>query len=120
MHPGGQRQQSIAEAQVTSHPTSDNAGAWWLVCGKGRRLHGVPAAAISTEQMRDALDKAVPVTARAVCGLRRGWWMPGLFSRLARTRCTPCCRALGIEPGYGTPANEADIKEKEATGADAR
>lgn len=96
---------------MTAHPIPENAGCWWLVCGKWRRLHAVAGQRISPEQMRDAIDENLPALARAVCGLRRRWWMPGLFSRLGRRRCVPCCRALGIEPGYGTPANEASRKE---------
>lgn len=97
---------------MTSHPNSENAGHWWLVCGKGRRLHAVPGAAASPEQMRDALDEARPLPARAACRMyRRRWWMPGLFSRLGSRRCTPCCHALGIPPGYGTPANDTRRKD---------
>lgn len=91
---------------MTSHPIRENAGHWWLVCGKWRRLHAVAGQAIAPEQMRDAIDDNQPIPGRAACGLRRRWEMPGLFSRLGRRRCVPCCRALGLEAGYGTPANE--------------
>jgi hypothetical protein len=84
---------------------------WWLVCGKERRLHAIRDHQVSPEQMRTAIDECGPIAARAVCGLRRRWWMPGLFSRLGRRRCVPCCRTLDIPPGYGTPANEASLKE---------
>jgi hypothetical protein len=92
---------------MTAHPIPDNAHHWWLTTGKWRRLHAIPPASISPEQMRDAIDEARPLPARAACGLRRRrWWMPGLFSRLGRRRCTPCCAALGIPAGSGTPANQ--------------
>ncbi|MFJ9114449.1 hypothetical protein ACIRJO_02750 [Streptomyces sp. NPDC102394] len=96
---------------MTAHPIPENAQCWWLVSGKVRRLHAVAGHGISPMGMRDAIDEARLIPARAVCGLRRSWWMPGLFSRLGRRRCVPCCHALGIEPGYGTPANENHRKE---------
>ena len=97
---------------MTSHPISENAGHWWLVCGKWRRLHTVPGQAITPETMRASIDEARPLPARAACGLRRRWWwMPGLFARLGRRRCAPCCHTLGLPTGYGTPVNEASIKE---------
>ncbi|SMF86685.1 hypothetical protein [Streptomyces sp. Amel2xC10] len=93
---------------MTAHPIPENAGNWWLCCGKWRVLHAVPGPLITPERMRASVDDNAPVVARAACGLRRPWWMPGLFSRLGRRRCVPCCHALGIQPGYGTPANEKD------------
>lgn len=99
---------------MTAHPIPENAGHWWLVCGKARRLHAIPGPAITPERMRDSIDWVTPLPARAACGLRRRrWWMPGYYSRLGRRRCTPCSRALTIPTGYGTPANEADIRKKE-------
>ncbi|MCM8548932.1 hypothetical protein [Streptomyces sp. STCH 565 A] len=100
---------------MTAHPIPENADCWWLVCGKWRRLHAVPAEAFTRGQMRAAIDDVRPLLARAACGMRRRWWMPGLFSRLGRRRCTPCCTALGIPAGYGTPANEADLNQKDQT-----
>lgn len=97
---------------MTAHPIPENAGHWWLVCGKWRRLHAVPGQLISPEQMRNSIDHNQPIPRRAACSLRRGWWMPGLFSHLGRRRCVPCCRALGIPAGYGTPANENHRKEQ--------
>lgn len=97
---------------MTSHPIPANGHCWWLVSGKWRRLHAVRGHDITPQQMRDATDDFRPIPARALCGLRRRWEMPGLFSRLGRRRCVPCCRALGIEPGYGTPVNENDRKEQ--------
>jgi hypothetical protein len=91
---------------MTSHPIGENAGHWWLVSGKWRRLHAIPASAANPQAMRTAIDDNEPIPARAACGIRRGWWMPGLGSRLGLRRCTPCCRALGIPAGNGTPANE--------------
>jgi hypothetical protein len=100
---------------MTSHPIPENAGHWWLTCGKWRRLHAIAGQAITSEAMRISIDAARPLPARAACGLRRRWWwMPGLFSRLGRRRCTPCCHALGIPAGYGTPVNEASLKEDQA------
>jgi hypothetical protein len=99
---------------VTAHPIPENAGHWWLVCGKWHRLHAVAGQRISPEQMRAAVDDCRPIPARSACGLRRRWWMPGLFSRLGRRRCVPCCRALDIPPGYGTPTNETDLKKGQA------
>lgn len=99
---------------MTSHPIPENASHWWLACGKWRRLHAVAGPAITAEQLRTAIDEGRSVPARAACRLRRGWQMPGLFSRLGRRRCTPCCHALGIPPGYGTPVNEASLKEDQA------
>jgi hypothetical protein len=98
---------------MTAHPIPENAGCWWLVCGKWRRLHAVAGQHITAEQMRDAIDDNQAIPARAACGLHRPWWMPGLFSRLGRRRCVPCCVALGIPPGYGTPANENHRKQKD-------
>ncbi|MFJ1657203.1 hypothetical protein [Streptomyces anthocyanicus] len=100
---------------MTAHPIPENAGHWWLVSGKWRRLHALPREAVTPDQMRASTDEARPIPARAACGMRRRWWMPGLFSRLGRRRCTPCCTALGIPPGYGTPANEADLNRKDHT-----
>ena len=91
---------------MTSHPIEENCFNWWLCCGKWRRLHAVPGDTVSPDGMREAIDSNEPVRARSACGLRRGWWMPGLFSRLGRRRCTPCCHALGIPTGHGTPANQ--------------
>ena len=101
---------------MTAHPIPENVGHWWLTCGKWRRLHAIPAAAIdkTNEDVMDRLCEPPGARARAACQLRRGWRMPGLFSRLGRRRCTPCCHALGIPAGYGTPANEASIKEDQA------
>ena len=97
---------------MSAHPIAENADHWWLVSGKWRRLHGIPAAAITPEEMRNAIDDGRLLPARAACGMRRrSWAMPGLFSRLGRRRCTPCCHALGIDPGYGTPANENHRKD---------
>ncbi|MEV1063411.1 hypothetical protein [Streptomyces sp. NPDC050263] len=93
---------------MTAHPIPENAGCWWLVCGKWRRLHAVPGPQVTAEQIRDAIDDSRPIVRRAVCGIRRGWWMPGLNSRLGRRRCAPCWHALAIPTGYGTPANEND------------
>lgn len=90
---------------MTAYPISENAGAWWLVSGKARRLHAVPGPQISPEQLRDAIDGGRLLPRRGLCGLRRAWWYPGLGSRLVRLRCVPCCVALGITPGIGTPAN---------------
>lgn len=97
---------------MTSHPIPENGHCWWLVSGKWRRLHAIHGQEVSAEQMRGAIDDLRPIPARAMCGLRRRWEMPGLFSRLGRRRCVPCCRALVFEPGYGTPANESHRKEK--------
>jgi hypothetical protein len=96
---------------MTAHPISENAGHWWLVSGKERRLHAVPGQAISLQQMRAGIDECQLIPARAACGMSRRWWMPGLFSRLGRRRCTPCCRTLGILAGCGTPANEKALLE---------
>ncbi|MDX3634304.1 hypothetical protein PV728_29385 [Streptomyces europaeiscabiei] len=98
---------------MTAHPIPGNAGHWWLACGKWRRLHAIPGQAITPEAMRTSIDTACPLPARAACGMRRRWWMPGMFSRLGRRRCTPCCHALGIPTGYGTPVNEASLKENQ-------
>lgn len=91
---------------MTSHPIPGNANAWWLCCGKWRTLHAIPDTAITQQQMRDAIDWETPLRRRAACGLNRTWRMPGLFSRMGRRRCVPCCAALGIPTGNGTPANE--------------
>lgn len=99
---------------MTAHPIPENAGHWWLCCGKWRRLHAIPAAAITSEQMRTAIDTNEPIHHRAACGLRRGWWMPGIGSRLGLRRCTPCCHALNVPPGNGTPVNENDRKAQAA------
>ncbi|MFF9215588.1 hypothetical protein [Streptomyces viridosporus] len=96
---------------MTAHPVPGNAGHWWLVAGKWRRLHAVPASAISTDVMREAIDWDLPLIRHAACALRRCWWMPGIASRFGLRRCTACCRALGIPPGHGTPANENHRKE---------
>jgi hypothetical protein len=93
---------------VTSHPIAENAGHWWLCCGKWRRLHAIPGPDITPEQIRDAIDENRPLQRRATCGLRRGWWMPGIGSRLGLRRCSACCQTLGVPHGHGTPANEAD------------
>jgi len=93
---------------MSAHPIPENGNCWWLVSGKQRRLHAVPGQDITAQQIRTATDDNLPIARRAACGMRRGWWLPGLYSRLGRRRCVPCCRALGIPPGYGTPANEAD------------
>lgn len=98
---------------MTCHPIPENRLCWWLVSGKQRRLHAIRGTGLSPERMRDAIDTARPVPVRAVCGLNRGWWMPGLFSRLGRRRCTPCCLALALPPGHGTPVNEADLTAKD-------
>lgn len=95
---------------MTSHPIAENANHWWLCCGKWRRLHAIPEQQIAREAIRDAIDDNLPLPARAACGLRRSWWMPGVFSRFGRRRCTPCCQALGIPPGAGTPANDETLR----------
>lgn len=93
---------------MTSHPIPDNAHHWWLVSGKWRRLHALPETAVdrTDEDAMDQLCYPPGVPARAACGMRRGWQMPGFGSRLGLRRCTACCLALGIPPGHGTPANE--------------
>jgi hypothetical protein len=104
---------------VTSHPIVENHGQWWLCCGKWRLLHAVPGATITAAGMRDAIDACEPVAGRSACGLRRGWQMPGFVSRMGRRRCAACCQALGIAPGFGTPANEADRMANEEESNDA-
>ncbi|MDX3455077.1 hypothetical protein PV396_24570 [Streptomyces sp. ME02-8801-2C] len=102
---------------MTSHPIPENAGHWWLCCGKWRVLHAIPAASIdrANQDAMDQLCEPPGVRARAACGIPRRWRMPGLFSRLGRRRCTPCCHALTIPTGYGTPANENDITKDQTT-----
>jgi hypothetical protein len=97
---------------MTAHPVPENRDCWWLVAGKERRLHAVPGYAITPLQMRAAIEAGQPTIARAACGLRRRWWLPGLYSRLGRRRCVPCCHALGIPTGDGTPANETARKDQ--------
>jgi hypothetical protein len=99
---------------MTAHPIAENGHCWWLVAGKERRLHAIRGHDLPAETMRAAIDDVRPVPARAVCGLRRRWWMPGLYSRLGRRRCMPCCRALVFPPGYGTPVNENDLQKDQA------
>lgn len=99
---------------MTSHPIPENAGHWWLCCGKWERLHAIPANAITPQRMRDAIDTNEPLHHRAACGLQSGWWMPGIGSRLGLRRCIPCCRTISIPPGNGTPANENDRKAQPA------
>lgn len=96
---------------MTSHPTAENHHNWWLCCGKWRVLHAIPADGFDIDRMREAIDENEPLPARSACGLRRKWWMPGVFSRLGRRRCTACCHALGIPDGNGTPANDNHRKE---------
>ena len=91
---------------MTSHPIAENRSCWWLCCGKWRRLHAIPGTLITRQEMRDAIDDNQPLHRQAACGLRRGWWMPGIASRLGLRRCTPCSHALGIPAGRGTPANQ--------------
>lgn len=98
---------------MTVRPIPENALCWWFVAGKERRLHAVPGPTVTDDQLRTAIDTGHPIPGRAACGLRRRWWLPGLFSRRGRRRCTPCCQVLGIPPGYGTPANEADRNRKD-------
>ncbi|MEW2300248.1 hypothetical protein AB0958_09735 [Streptomyces sp. NPDC006655] len=95
---------------MTAHPIPENGHCWWLVSGKERRLHAIRGHELTAQEMRTAIDECRHIPARAVCGLHRRWWMPGLFSRLGRRRCVPCCRALVFPAGYGTPANEQDIR----------
>lgn len=90
---------------MTSHPIEANSFAWWLCCGKWRRLHAIPGAVLTVEEMRDAIDQGELVAARAACTLRRRWSMPGISSRLNAPHCAACCHALGIPAGRGTPAN---------------
>jgi hypothetical protein len=70
------------------------------------RLHAVPADAVDADD-DDALEEfsSEGVEATAACGLTTRWAWPGVFSRLGKPRCMHCCRALGIPPGDGTPAN---------------
>ncbi|MET9190134.1 hypothetical protein ABZX63_33445 [Streptomyces tendae] len=96
---------------MTAHPIPENHDHWWLATGEWRRLHAVPGEAITRQQMRDAIDDARPVPARAVCGLHARWDMPGFGSRFALARCAHCCHALGIPAGTGTPANKQTPKE---------
>ncbi|MFH9574244.1 hypothetical protein ACH4MG_27350 [Streptomyces sp. NPDC017454] len=97
---------------MTAHPIPENLGHWWLVTGEWLRLHAIPGESITRQQMRDAIDDARPVPARAACGLRARWDMPGLGSRFGLARCAHCCHTLGIPAGAGTPANEqATAKE---------
>jgi hypothetical protein len=44
-----------------------------------------------------------------LCGLKKRWGMPGLFSRLGAQRCKRCCRLLGLPEGYGCPANDMKL-----------
>lgn len=93
---------------MTAHPIPENHDHWWLATGEWRRLHAVPGDSITRQQMRDAIDDARPVPARAVCGLHARWDMPGLGSRFGLARCAHCCHTLGIPAGTGTPANEKE------------
>jgi hypothetical protein len=96
---------------VTSHPVPENHGQWWLCAGRWKNLHAIAGELLTGEQMRAAIDHAEPIVLPAACGLERPWVMPGMGSRLGLRRCERCCRALGIPLGYGTPANEASLKE---------
>lgn len=96
---------------MTAHPIPENSGCWWLTCGKWRRLHAVFGPLITSQQMRDAIDAGLPLRRPSVCGMTRGWSMPGLFSRLGLRRCAACCQLLSISAGCGTPVNEASRKE---------
>lgn len=90
---------------MTSYPIPENGNSWWLVSGKWRRLHAIRGDQIPADVMREAIDWDLPLIRRAVCGLRRCWWMPGVGSRLGLRRCSVCSRALGVLDGRGTPAN---------------
>ena len=105
---------------MTSYPTDANARHWWLTTvPRWKRLHAVPGDALdrddedAVEALCAALDPCGedegplwPVLT-AACGWAGEMTMPGVFSRLAMDRCAHCCRKLGIKPGRGTPANEA-------------
>ena len=93
---------------MTHHPTEQNHLNWWLT-GRGgwRRLHAVPAAVLTEQQHRDAIDAGEPIVRFTVCGSRIALAVPGMTSRTVTRRCVPCCRQLGIRTGRGTPVNEA-------------
>lgn len=100
---------------VTSYPTADNLGMWWLTSWKGwDRLHAVPREALDPDD-EDALEdlrvEGLETTAR--CGITTLMAWPGVFSRLGMTRCAHCCRRLGIPTGNGTPGNEKHRRERE-------
>lgn len=95
---------------MTSYPKAANLDHWWLTTQpRWKRLHAVPADALDRDD-EDAVETLCggpwPVL-EAACGGSWPMTMPGLFSRLAMDRCGHCCRKLGIRPGRGTPANEA-------------
>ncbi len=94
---------------MTSWPVEENHFAWWLCTGTWRRLHAIPGGAVTPTALRAAIDEAEPLPARAACGLRSGWHLPGMGSRLGLARCGRCCAALGVAAGNGTPANEGAL-----------
>ena len=100
---------------MTSLPTVDNLGHWWLTTAASwNRLHAVPREAVDPDD-EDALEqlRATELTLTARCGVETVWAWPGIFSRLGRARCAHCCRVLGIPTGRGTPGNEAAREREE-------
>lgn len=75
-------------------------GAWVTTAARWSTLHHVPA-----------WDFGEDTVAVAACGLSTTFAYPGVISRLGMKRCSRCCKSVGIASGFGTPENEAALRE---------
>lgn len=87
------------------HIGQDNWRSRWLVEGESRALHRISSIAW------DEADEMISGKGVSVCGRRRHFRMPGIFSRMGLMRCQTCCELLGVPEGNGAPFNalEGDL-----------
>ncbi|HEY9474937.1 MAG TPA: hypothetical protein VIS06_13925 [Mycobacteriales bacterium] len=95
---------------MTGYPIPANYGHWWLATS--RRLHAVTEDALTREALDDVLDDNAPVVRTTVCGRALALRVGSLGDRLGARRCVDCCVGLDVPGGYGTPANEAAIRQE--------
>jgi hypothetical protein len=90
----------------------ESGNADWYVSKSWNRLHAVPDDAWTDEHRADiAAEQAVLRPVRLACGrTASSLHIPGWFTRMAAPRCKGCCRALGYEPGTGSPKNDDRIR----------
>ncbi len=86
-------------------PTPDNHHHWGLAASRRRRLHAIPAQAVSAQAVTD--DEDAPPTLTALCGVRRRMFHPGAVEGMGLRRGAPCRMRQRVPGGRGSPMNAA-------------
>jgi hypothetical protein len=94
----------MTKPQLTTGPAAlqfdtDHWRSRWLVDRRWNALHRIASIEL------DEPDEMIVGEGVSICGRRRRFTMPGIFSRMGLKRCGECCRLLGIPSGDGAPFN---------------